>query len=714
MAPTPTEPTTKRNEEAIINRALEALDMRDDLNARSSNTNNHSHTNNLSRGGGRDGLFASPNANGGERNKMRVEKQRRSFLSRIAAKKKSANTEARGVIKEEKAKQSKEVERVTDAATASSISTSTSWVGISQKVKNQLREVERKFGVGGVGGVGSGGGFGGNGQKVTDKSDRATVEQALDPRTRMILFKMLSREVFSEINGCVSTGKEANVYHAVRVIEVEEEVEEEEEEEEEGGQKVEENSKNRDRKNGATTMTTTTTTTSEKKKNIIQMRQHLAVKVYKTSILVFKDRDRYVSGDWRWRNGYARKNPRKMVKTWAEKEMRNYNRLREKGLRVPKVICLKSHVLVMEMIGDSEGRAAPRLKDAAPSLSSKKMRSLFEQLLKDVRTMYQDCKLVHADFSEYNLLYHNGNAWIIDVSQSVDLDHPRCLEFLREDLLHLKQFFSNRAYDVVVPSVKEMFDFVTDPAINYSNIDKCLELLSEKAAKDFKLEIEMKLRLSQGVDPVQIQKDDDLRAEKEIQAAVFHQAHIPKALEEVDYADKDQRRLREASEAKDEKRSEGIYYQTITGMNHDLTGPREIPSVMLMKSEEEAKKKKKTEKQGLEKGEEEIESTTTTENERVPASDLTSGRDDDGDDNNNNNNDDDVDDDDDDDCESDSSFEEKKVWVDRKKTPEDIEREKRERKQHKKEVKAAKSQKRAEKIKKKDKKKAIKKGSGKK
>ena len=124
----------------------------------------------------------------------------------------------------------------------------------------------------------------------------------------------------------------------------------------------------------------------------------------------------------------------------------------------------------------------------------------------------------------------------------------------------------------------------------------------------------MKLRLSQGVDLVQIQKDDDLRAEKEIQAAVFHQAHIPKALEEVDYADKDQRRLREASEAKDEKRSEGIYYQTITGMNHDLTGPREIPSVMLMKSEEEAKKKKKTEKQGLEKGEEEIESTTTTEN----------------------------------------------------------------------------------------------------
>lgn len=47
-----------------------------------------------------------------------------------------------------------------------------------------------------------------------DKSDRATVEQVMDPRTRMILFKMISRSVFMEVNGCISTGKEANVYHA--------------------------------------------------------------------------------------------------------------------------------------------------------------------------------------------------------------------------------------------------------------------------------------------------------------------------------------------------------------------------------------------------------------------------------------------------------------------------------------------------------------------
>ena len=126
------------------------------------------------------------------------------------------------------------------------------------------------------------------------------MEQALDPRTRLILFKMLSHGVFKQIYGCISTGKEANVYHAVK---------------EDG--------------------------------------TDLAVKVYKTSILVFKDRDRYVSGDWRWRNGYSKKNPRKMVQTWAEKEMRNLIRLREARLRVPEVVQLRSD----ELEGAAKARA---------------------------------------------------------------------------------------------------------------------------------------------------------------------------------------------------------------------------------------------------------------------------------------------------------------------------------------------------------------------
>merc|ERR1711998_693827 len=46
------------------------------------------------------------------------------------------------------------------------------------------------------------------------RDTRATVEQVLDPRTMLVLGKMLKRAIFDEIYGCISTGKEANVYYA--------------------------------------------------------------------------------------------------------------------------------------------------------------------------------------------------------------------------------------------------------------------------------------------------------------------------------------------------------------------------------------------------------------------------------------------------------------------------------------------------------------------
>jgi RIO kinase 1 len=50
---------------------------------------------------------------------------------------------------------------------------------------------------------------------MKDKSDRATNEQVLDPRTRLILFKMIGRGLLDEVNGCISTGKEVRFSHLV-------------------------------------------------------------------------------------------------------------------------------------------------------------------------------------------------------------------------------------------------------------------------------------------------------------------------------------------------------------------------------------------------------------------------------------------------------------------------------------------------------------------
>ncbi len=49
-----------------------------------------------------------------------------------------------------------------------------------------------------------------------DKNDRATVDNVLDPRTLIILHKWVKNGSLSEVNGCISTGKEASVYHGSR------------------------------------------------------------------------------------------------------------------------------------------------------------------------------------------------------------------------------------------------------------------------------------------------------------------------------------------------------------------------------------------------------------------------------------------------------------------------------------------------------------------
>lgn len=67
-----------------------------------------------------------------------------------------------------------------------------------------------------------------------------------------------------------------------------------------------------------------------------------------------------MSGDPRFKS-YSKSNPRKMVKMWAEKELRNLARLHAAGIRCPKPLQLRTHVLVMEFIGQ-QGVAALRLK----------------------------------------------------------------------------------------------------------------------------------------------------------------------------------------------------------------------------------------------------------------------------------------------------------------------------------------------------------------
>ncbi|XP_011310078.1 serine/threonine-protein kinase RIO1 isoform X2 [Fopius arisanus] len=315
-----------------------------------------------------------------------------------------------------------------------------------------------------------------------DKHDRATVEQVMDPKTRMILFKMLNQGIILEINGCISTGKEANVYHATSKTGIE-----------------------------------------------------FAIKIYKTSILQFKDRDKYVNGEFRFRHGYCRHNPRKMVKTWAEKEMRNLIRLNQAGIRSPKPIMLRSHVLLMDFIG-SQGWPAPKLKDVL--LKSSAPRKLYRECVEMMWRLYNKSRLVHADLSEYNLLHHEESIVVIDVSQAVEHDHPMALEFLRKDCNNITEFF--RKNGVAVMSVKQLFDFITDPTVCEENMDEYLDAVAQRTG----------------------QEGGDVDPEREVDEEVFKQAYIPQNLAQVIDVERDIKLAKSGTDS--------LIYKTLVGLRADL------------------------------------------------------------------------------------------------------------------------------------------------
>eukprot|EP00288_Rhodomonas_lens_P004878 CAMPEP_0177733718 /NCGR_PEP_ID=MMETSP0484_2-20121128/23838_1 /TAXON_ID=354590 /ORGANISM="Rhodomonas lens, Strain RHODO" /LENGTH=181 /DNA_ID=CAMNT_0019247125 /DNA_START=21 /DNA_END=562 /DNA_ORIENTATION=- len=170
--------------------------------------------------------------------------------------------------------------------------------------------------------------------------------------------------------------------------------------------------------------------------------------------MVFRSRAKYVQGDFRFRRGYS-KNPRKLVRLWAEKEYRNLHRLYLAKLPCPRPLLLRTHILVMEFLGE-RGRAAPKLKDA--DLDARGWARSYEESFVILHAMFHHCRLVHGDFSEYNLVYHQDKVFVIDVGQAVGMEHPFAMDFLRKDIVNTNNFFHSK--NVPVLPVRSFFDLV--------------------------------------------------------------------------------------------------------------------------------------------------------------------------------------------------------------------------------------------------------------
>ncbi|NJD76591.1 MAG: serine protein kinase RIO [Candidatus Methanoperedens sp.] len=223
--------------------------------------------------------------------------------------------------------------------------------------------------------------------RIKDSSQRAVFADVFDNATLMALYELARKGYIDALGGSVNTGKEANVFHAVT-----------------------------------------------KKDEISE----IAVKIYLISTANFNAMKEYIIGDPRFIG--IKQSRKDLVIAWAKKEFKNLKRAEEAGVRVPKPYVVRRNILLMEFIG-KDGIPMPQLKDV--KLSEKEAEHIFNKITEYMNLLYSKAKLIHADLSEYNILVNMNDMEpvIIDMGQSVTIDHFHAEEYLRRDVTNIVQFF---------------------------------------------------------------------------------------------------------------------------------------------------------------------------------------------------------------------------------------------------------------------------------
>lgn len=134
---------------------------------------------------------------------------------------------------------------------------------------------------------------------------------------------------------------------------------------------------------------------------------------------------------------------REQEEVWQSAEVAALFALAEAQVRVPRPYLFLDGVLLMELIVDDQGNAAPRLGDI--ELTEAQAHSFHQTLIRNIARML--CAgIVHGDLSEYNILVDVTGPVIIDLPQSVNASaNNNAAAFFVRDIDHLARFFGRFA-----------------------------------------------------------------------------------------------------------------------------------------------------------------------------------------------------------------------------------------------------------------------------
>jgi RIO kinase 1 len=133
---------------------------------------------------------------------------------------------------------------------------------------------------------------------------------------------------------------------------------------------------------------------------------------------------------------------------WLNAEVDALYRLAAAGVRVPAPQGFVDGVLLMELVADEDGKAAPRLGDV--TLTPERAREYHGRVIAEVVRMLS-AGLIHGDLSEFNVLVESNGPVIIDLPQAVNAAGNNSAErMLERDVDNMRRYFGKYAPELLI------------------------------------------------------------------------------------------------------------------------------------------------------------------------------------------------------------------------------------------------------------------------